>query len=100
MALKSGRVGVRTDQVDVYGRLLITDSLIDQIRDALEVPEVVLSPTVSPSPVSPIIPLQPVQPLEPDVTDPIDELIEQIDEVVSDEEPVEEKEVNDEQSSK
>ena len=35
MALKSGRVGVRPDQVDSYGRLIPTDYLIDLLRDKL-----------------------------------------------------------------
>lgn len=103
MAIKSGRVGVRTDQVDVYGRIIITDGLIDQIRDELEIPELAVNPVINPSPISPTQPLQPVQPLEPEVTDPIDELIEHTEEVVSEEEPleevVEEKEVYDEQKS-
>ena len=37
MAIKSGRVGVAPDQVDVYGRLQVTDYLIDQLRDILDV---------------------------------------------------------------
>lgn len=37
MALKSGRVGVRTDQVDVHGRLIPTDWLIGKLRDLLDV---------------------------------------------------------------
>ena len=37
MALKSGRVGVAPDQVDVYGRLQVTDYLIEQLRDILDV---------------------------------------------------------------
>ena len=37
MALKSGRVGVRTDQVDVYGRIIPTDFLIEELRDLLDV---------------------------------------------------------------
>ena len=94
MALKSGRVGVRTDQVDVYGRILITDGLIDQIRDALEIPELTVNPVISPSPISPTQPLQPVQPVSPDVTDPVDDLLTQKDETVE-----EEKEVDDEQES-
>ena len=36
MALKSGRVGVRPDQVDPYGRLIPTDYLIDILRDMLD----------------------------------------------------------------
>lgn len=32
MAIKSGRVGVREDQVDVHGRIIATDYLIEQIR--------------------------------------------------------------------
>lgn len=36
MALKSGRVGVRPDQVDVHGRLIPTDYLIDRLRDELD----------------------------------------------------------------
>lgn len=36
MALKSGRVGVRPDQVDVHGRLIVTDYLIDILRDRLD----------------------------------------------------------------
>ena len=39
MALKSGRVGVRPDQVDHYGRLIPTDYLIDILRDMLSVEE-------------------------------------------------------------
>ena len=39
MALKSGRVGVRPDQVDVYGRLQVTDYLIDELRKKLDVEE-------------------------------------------------------------
>lgn len=37
MALKSGRVGVRTDQVDVYGHIIPTDFLIAELRDLLDV---------------------------------------------------------------
>lgn len=37
MALKSGRVGVRPDQVDVHGRLIPTDWLIGELRDLLDV---------------------------------------------------------------
>lgn len=37
MALKSGRVGVAPDQVDLYGRLRVTDYLIEQLRDILDV---------------------------------------------------------------
>lgn len=36
MAIKAGRVGVRPDQVDVHGRLKVTDWLIDQLRDILD----------------------------------------------------------------
>lgn len=36
MALKSGRVGVRPDQVDAHGRLIATDYLIDILRDELD----------------------------------------------------------------
>lgn len=36
MALKSGRVGLSPDQVDVYGRLKPTEWLIDQLRDLLD----------------------------------------------------------------
>lgn len=35
MPLKAGRVGVRQDQVDVHGRLVPTDWLIDKIRELL-----------------------------------------------------------------
>lgn len=35
MAIKAGRVGVRTDQVDVHGRLKATDWLIEQLRNIL-----------------------------------------------------------------
>ena len=35
MAIKAGRVGVRPDQVDVHGRLKVTDWLIDQLREIL-----------------------------------------------------------------
>lgn len=37
MALKSGRVGVAPDQVDLYGRLQVTEYLIEQLRDILDV---------------------------------------------------------------
>lgn len=43
MALKAGRVGVRPDQVDVHGRLLATDYLVDQLRELLESNEAELS---------------------------------------------------------
>lgn len=36
MALNSGRVGVRPDQVDHYGRLIPTDYLIDILREMLD----------------------------------------------------------------
>lgn len=36
MALKSGRVGVALDQVDVYGRLIPTEFLIDELRKILD----------------------------------------------------------------
>lgn len=36
MAIRSGRVGVREDQVDVHGRIIATQHLIDQIKAALE----------------------------------------------------------------
>ena len=37
MAIKAGRVGVRKDQVDVYGRLVPTDFLIAELRELLDV---------------------------------------------------------------
>lgn len=36
MAIKAGRVGVREDQVDHYGRLKPTQWLIEQLRDILD----------------------------------------------------------------
>lgn len=39
MAIKSGRVGVAIDQVDLYGRLIPTPWLIEQLRELLEVEE-------------------------------------------------------------
>ena len=36
MAIKSGRVGVREDQVDVHGRIIATDYLVAQIKEKLE----------------------------------------------------------------
>ena len=35
MALSAGRVGVRRDQVDMYGKLKATDNLVDQIAEKL-----------------------------------------------------------------
>lgn len=52
MAIRSGRVGVREDQVDVHGRIIATQHLIDQIKKALQeesndlVEEPVAEPTV------------------------------------------------------
>lgn len=52
MAIRSGRVGVREDQVDVHGRIIATQHLIDQIKEALQeesndsVEEPVVAPTV------------------------------------------------------
>ena len=37
MAIRAGRVGVRNDQVDVYGRLVPTDWLIEELRELLDV---------------------------------------------------------------
>ena len=36
MAIDAGRVGVRKDQVDAYGRIVLTDELLAQIIAALE----------------------------------------------------------------
>lgn len=36
MAIKSGRVGVAQEQVDVYGRLIPTEWLIDRLREILD----------------------------------------------------------------
>lgn len=36
MAIRAGRVGVRPDQVDHYGRLKATEWLVEQLRDLLE----------------------------------------------------------------
>lgn len=35
MAIKSGRVGVRPDQVDEYGRVVASDYLVDQLKEVL-----------------------------------------------------------------
>lgn len=35
MAIRAGRVGVRPDQVDVHGRLVATDWLVDKLRELL-----------------------------------------------------------------
>ena len=35
MAIDAGRVGVRKDQVDAYGRVVATDYLLEQIANAL-----------------------------------------------------------------
>ena len=37
MAIKAGRVGVAREQVDVYGRLIPTQYLIDELRKLLDV---------------------------------------------------------------
>ena len=37
MAIKSGRVGVAIDQVDLYGRLIPTPYLISKLRELLDV---------------------------------------------------------------
>ena len=36
MAIKSGRVGVAREQVDIYGRLIPTDFLIAKLREILD----------------------------------------------------------------
>lgn len=53
MAIKSGRVGVREDQVDVHGRIIATDYLVEQIKAKLnaeethELPGTITEPGVS-----------------------------------------------------
>ena len=41
MAIKSGRVGVATDQVDAYGRVVASDFLVDQLKEVLPQTELV-----------------------------------------------------------
>lgn len=36
MAIRAGRVGVRPDQVDPYGRLKATEWLVDKLRELLD----------------------------------------------------------------
>lgn len=49
MAIKSGRVGVREDQVDVYGRVIISDAMVEQIKEALLNTEVSINMSVLPT---------------------------------------------------
>ena len=41
MAIKSGRVGVAPDQVDAYGRVVASDTLVDQLKDVLPQTELI-----------------------------------------------------------
>ena len=47
MAIDAGRVGVRKDQVDAYGRIVLTDELLAQIIAALQDTEGEPEPVVS-----------------------------------------------------
>lgn len=79
MAIRAGRVGVRPDQVDPYGRLKATDWLIEQLRDMLNSNEAEIHAyqlarlEIERLELDKEIVQKPIEPIEPIIT-PVDEI--------------------------